>query len=202
VLQFPGPNPGYSSFILFFPPKGLLNSIFYFYHFDFFRYLIWLFQWFHHHFHYFIVYPNIPGPSRQGRHGCAKNQIYNLIWTANNSLGTEQLAGFQHQIQLSGRSLCWALHMESLCLQPQLVCVCNVHVHLNLEQAFEMIRIIGKIMSIIVSDSSPCSLMFILHTFLMHRVPQTVFQYNSQPNFGSQIQYLCWQALTRLAPAT
>jgi hypothetical protein len=41
-------------------------------------------------------------------------------------------------------------------------------------------------MSIIVSDSSPSSLMFILHTFLMHRVPQTVFQYNSQQSFGAQ----------------
>jgi hypothetical protein len=89
--------------------------------------------------------------------------------------------------------------MESLCLQPQLVC--NVYVHLNLEQAFEIIRI-EKIMSIIVSDSSPCSLMFILHTFLMDRVSQTVFQYNNLPNFGSQVQYLCWQALTRLRPVS
>jgi hypothetical protein len=90
--------------------------------------------------------------------------------------------------------------MESLCLQPQLVC--NVYAHLNLEKAFEIIRIIEKIISIIVSDSSHCSLMFILHTFFMHRVPQTVFQYNSQPNFGAEVQYLCWQAPTRLAPAT
>jgi hypothetical protein len=29
---------------------------------------------------------------------------------------------------------------------------------------------------------------------------QTVFEYNSQPDLGAQVQYWCWQALTRLVP--
>ncbi len=105
-----------------------------------------------------------------------------------------------HRLQSSGSSFCCRLHMESLCYQLHLrysaFCI-----HLNQEQNVEIIRIIGQIMCIIVLKPTP-----LLHHDCVHHTrlfdAQTVFEYNSQPDLSAQVQYLRWQALTRLVPAT
>ncbi len=77
--------------------------------------------------------------------------------------------------------------------------MCLIDIILNPEQTVEIMRIIGEIMCIIVLKQTP-----LLHYVHQTRLfdAQTVFEYNSQPDLGAQVQYLCWQALTNLVPAT
>jgi hypothetical protein len=73
----------------------------------------------------------------------------------------------------------------------------------NWEQTVDIMRIIGQIMCIIVLKQTP-----LLHCVHQTRLfnAQTVFEYNNHPDLGEQVaarsRYFCWQALTRLVPAT
>jgi hypothetical protein len=53
-------------------------------------------------------------------------------------------------------------------------------------------------MCIIVLKQTP--LLHCVHQTRIFDDAQTVFEYNSQPDLGAQVQYWCWQALTRLVP--